>query len=279
MDFSANNTVSGVRTVLNIIFPLMEQHPVYIRKNICNVKFTFLMPTKHNYLENPYKQEDKGVITFNEFTDLIVDESILFPTSYGQPNDKGKIDIDGKIFEIIDVWDDGVGVHLISHDTYPADCKGKTIKQYVNWDIRLNHMKYRTALRILAGLAYKLYGATHRINQTYEDYAWIDIEMQEISAEIVTNLETETNNMIKKGVSLERSKLTREDFLKNEELVKQCKNKVPDVPELWIVKIDGLPDQLEMGTVLKNTSEMGEIKLKTNLIKGKVGTRVNLSLV
>ncbi len=236
------------------------------------------MQTIHSYLKDQYRVEGEGTITFNEFTDLIVDQSILFPTSYGQPNDKGKIDIDGKIFEIIDVWDDGVGIHFISHDTYPADCKGKKIKQYVDWDIRLNHTKFRTALRILAGLAYKHYGATHRINQTYEDYAWIDLEMVDISEEIVRNLEAETNEIIKKGVELQRSSLSREEFLKNEELVKQCKNKVPDVPELWIVKIDGLPDQLEMGTVLKNTSEMGEIKLKTNLIKGKVGTRVNLSL-
>ena len=37
-------------------------------------------------------------------------------------------------------------------------------------------------------------------------------------------------------------------------------------------------DQMEMGTLVKNSSEVGQIKLKTNLIKGKVGTRVNLSL-
>ena len=236
------------------------------------------MPTKHVYFDDPYRTEFEGKVIFNEFTDLIVDGSVLYPTSFGQPNDKGKIVIDDKEFEIIDVWDDGDGIHLISHDTYPVDSRGKVVKQTVDWNIRLNHMKFRTALRILAGLAYKNYGATHRINQTYEDYAWIDLEIKEISEEIVKKLEEETNNIISNKVDLTRERMPREDFLNDEDLVKQNKGKVPEVPELWIVKIPELPDQLEMGTVLKNTAEMGKIKLKTNLVKGKVGTRVNLTL-
>ena len=66
--------------------------------------------------------------------------------------------------------------------------------------------------------------------------------------------------------------------MKNETLMASIKGKVPDIPEVRVVKIMGLPDQMEMGTLVKNSSEVGQIKLKTNLIKGKVGTRVNLSL-
>ena len=49
------------------------------------------MGTKHSYLEDHYRKEGKGRVTFVEFTDIVVDDSILFPTSYGQPNDKGSI--------------------------------------------------------------------------------------------------------------------------------------------------------------------------------------------
>ena len=236
------------------------------------------MPTVHRYLDDAYRVEGEGKVVFNEFTDIIVDDSILFPTSYGQPNDKGKIVIDGKEFEIIDVWDDGDGVHLISHDTYPGDSKGKTIKQIVDWPIRYNHMKFRTAMRVLAGLAYKKYSAPHRLNQTYEDWAWIDLEIPEISEEIVKELETETNEILKSGIEPTYSTLSKEEFMKNETLMASIKGKVPDIPEVRVVKIMGLPDQMEMGTLVKNSSEVGQIKLKTNLIKGKVGTRVNLSL-
>ncbi|MHB1439255.1 MAG: alanyl-tRNA editing protein [Cuniculiplasma sp.] len=236
------------------------------------------MPTIHRYLEDAYRVEWEGKVTFNEFTDIIVDDSILYPTSYGQPNDKGKIIIDGKEFEIIDVWDDGDGVHLISHDTYPADSKGKTIKEVVDWSTRYNHMKFRTALRVLAGLAYKDFSAPHRINQTYEDYAWIDLEIDDISEEKVRQLENETNELLKGEVEVEYVSMSRDEFMKNSELMASIKGKVPDIPTLRVAKIKGLPEQLEMGTLVKNTKEVGQIKLKTNLIKGKVGTRVNLSL-
>ena len=236
------------------------------------------MGTKHSYLDDHYRKEGKGKVTFVEFTDIIVDDSILYPTSYGQPNDKGKISIDGKDFEIVDVWDDGDGIHLISHDTYPQDCKGKEILEYVDWDIRYNHMKFRTAMRIMAGLAYSKFGATHRINQTYEDYAWIDLEFNDITEEKVKELESETNDLLASGLKPEYYYLSKADFMGRQDLMNIVKSKVPDIPSLRIVKNGNLPDQLEMGTLVNDTKEVGKIRLKTNLVKGKVGSRVNVYL-
>ena len=236
------------------------------------------MATKHSYLEDHYKKEGKGRVTFVEFTDIVVDDSILFPTSYGQPNDKGKITIDGKDYEIVDVWDDGDGIHLISHDTYPQDCKGKEILEYVDWDIRYNHMKFRTAMRVMAGLAFEKFGATHRINQTYEDYAWIDLEFNEITEEKIKELEEETNKYLSEGKKPQYYYIPRQDFLNREDLMKVSKAKVPDIPQLRIVKLEGLPEQLELGTLVNDTKEVGKIRLKTNLVKGKVGSRVNVYL-
>ncbi len=236
------------------------------------------MATKHSYLEDHYRKEGKGKVTFVEFTDLVVDDSILFPTSYGQPNDKGKITIEGKDFEIVDVWDDGDGIHLISHDTYPQDCKGKEITEYVDWDIRYNHMKFRTAMRVMAGIAFKKYGATHRINQTYEDYGWVDLEFSDISEEKVREIETETNELLASGLKPEYYYVSKEEFLKDKHLMEISKSKVPDLPKVRIVKLAGLPDQLEMGTLVNDTKEVGKVKLKTNLVKGKVGNRVNVYL-
>ena len=236
------------------------------------------MGTKHSYLEDPYRKESSGTVTFVEFTDIIVDDSILFPVSYGQPNDKGAIYIDEKKFEIVDVWDDGEGIHLISHDTYPQDCKGKTIRQEVDWDIRYNHMKFRTAMRVIAGISYEKYGATHRLNQTYEDYAWIDLEFAEISEEIVREIEAESNKILASAIEPTYRVLSREQFLNDKGLMAITKSKVPDIPEIRTVKIGTLPEMMEMGTLVKNTSEAGTVVLKTNLIKGKVGTRLTVTM-
>ncbi|MGP6221003.1 alanyl-tRNA editing protein [Caldiplasma sukawensis] len=237
------------------------------------------MSTKKEYYDDPYKKEGKGRITFNEFTDLIVDNSVFFPTGYGQQNDRGMIVIDGKKYEIIDVFDDGEGIHLISYDTYPSDCKGKEIEEFVNWEVRYNHMKFRTAMRILACIAYKKYGASHRINQTYEDYGWIDIEMDDISEEKVRDIEEEANRYIKEGHKPSYRIVKKEDFLKDNDLVKTVNGRVPEINELRLVKYDNLPEQMEMGLLVNDTKEVGTVKLKTNLVKGKVGTRITVNLV
>ena len=90
-------------------------------------------------------------------------------------------------------------------------------------------MKFRTALRVLAGLAYKKYSAPHRLNQTYEDWAWIDLEIPEISEEIVKELETETNEILKSGIEPTYSTISKEEFMKNETLMASIKGKVPDL--------------------------------------------------
>jgi alanyl-tRNA synthetase/misacylated tRNA(Ala) deacylase len=56
------------------------------------------------------------------------------------------------------------------------------------------------------------------------------------------------------------------------------KSKVPDIPEIRTVKVGTLPEMMEMGTLVKNTSEAGTVVLKTNLIKGKVGTRLTVTM-
>lgn len=236
------------------------------------------MDTKLLYLEDQYKKEAAGKALWHEFTDLILDETIFYPTSEGQPNDRGKVFIDGNEYIIVDTWSDGESIHLISHDTFPDNINGKDVKQVLDWDARYLHMRFRTALKVLSGLAYKLYGATTRINQTYDDQAWMDLELDDITKEQVEELFAEANKLVKSKKDTSFSYLSREDFMKNEEMMKICKARVPDYDQIRIMHLDGAPDQLEFGTNVKNTEEVGEIEFKTNLVKGKISRRINITL-
>ena len=236
------------------------------------------MDTKLAYLDDNYLKETTGKVIFNEFTDLIVDNSVFFPTGEGQPNDRGKIVIEGKEYEIIDTWNDGTGVHLISHDTYPENIKGKDVKQYIDWPVRYGHMKFRTALRIITGIAYRDFKAANRINQTYDDQAWVDLEIPEINEEIVKKIETETNDIIKKGVNIVFTYKDRSAILSDNDLMTISRGNIPDFPKIRLVKIGELPYQIDHGTHVKNTSEVGTVNFKTTLIKGKVSKRVIITL-
>lgn len=236
------------------------------------------MDTKLLYLEDQYQKEATGKALWHEFTDLILDQTIFYPTSEGQPNDRGKVIIDGNEYIIVDTWSDGDSIHLMSHDTFPDDINGKEVKQILDWDARYMHMRFRTGLKILSGLAYKMYGATMRINQTYDDQAWVDLELDEISKEQVEELFAEANKLVQTKQDTRFSYMSREDFLNQDEMMKMCKGRVPDYDQIRILHLEGILDQMEFGTNVKNTEEIGEMEFKTNLVKGKISRRINITL-
>lgn len=236
------------------------------------------MDTKLLYLEDQYQKEATGKALWHEFTDLILDQTIFYPTSEGQPNDRGTVIIDGNEYIIVDTWSDGDSIHLMSHDTFPDNIDGKEVKQILDWDARYMHMRFRSALKILSGTAYSMYGAAMRINQTYDDQAWADLELDDITKEQVDSLFAEVNRIAQTKKDITFTYIPRDEFLKNEEMMKMCKGRVPDYEQIRIIHIDGVPDQMEFGTNVKNTEEIGEIEYKTNLVKGKISRRINITL-
>lgn len=236
------------------------------------------METKLIYLDNQYQKECDSTAKWFEFTDLVTDQTVFYPTQDGQPNDRGKVIIDGREYVIVDTWSDGDNVHLMSHDTFPEDTKGKKVHQILDWDVRYIHMRFRTALKIISGLSYTLFGSTTRINQTYDDQAWFDLEMDEITKENVDKLFEEVNRLISSKLPTQFRYLPRSEFMKDQDLMKICKGRVPDIENIRILDIKGLPSQMEFGTNVANTGEIGKVEYKTTLIKGKIGRRINITL-
>lgn len=237
------------------------------------------MKTELLFQKDPYRKECDGNVAFVEFTDLVVDATVLYPTGDGQPNDKGTVTIDDREFEIVDTWHDGTWVHLISLDTYPQDIVGKSVHQEVNWDVRYGHMRFRTALFIIKGLAYRDLGATVRVNQTYDDQAWFDLSFEgDLTEEQAKKLETDANEMVTGNHKTEYSFVTREQFEADQEMVRANWDKVPDYDSIRMVKIDGLPYLHDIGTQLASTADVGKIKFKTSMVKGKLSKRVTITL-
>ncbi|MHB8396162.1 MAG: alanyl-tRNA editing protein [Thermoplasmataceae archaeon] len=236
------------------------------------------MTTELLYLNNPYSTQCESKATFVEFTDLVVDRSMFVPSIDGQPNDKGEVVINGKKYPIIDTWWDGKWVHLMSHDTYPQDIVGQTVYQNIDWEIRHIHMRFRTALFILAGIAFRDYGAGTRINETYDDNAWIDVIADEITEEMVKTLESKANAFVAQKLDVTNRVLSKKEFEENPSLMAFSKGKVPDKENTRVCEIGDLPLQPDMGTQVKNTGEVGNIVIKTSLVKGKINKRLTITL-
>ncbi|QRF74698.1 Alanyl-tRNA deacylase AlaX-M [Thermoplasmatales archaeon] len=237
------------------------------------------MKTELLFQADPFRKECDSKVIFVEFTDLVVDSTVLYPTGDGQPNDKGSVTIDGKDFEIVDTWQDGTWVHLISLDTYPQNIVGNVVHQTVNWDVRYIHMRFRTALFIIGGLAYKQLGATVRINQTYDDQAWIDINFDgDLTEEQLKKIEADSNAIVQGKYEVKYSYVSKEQFSSDSEMMKINRDKLPDYEKIRMVKIDDLPLQHDIGTQVSNTGDVGKIVFKTTMVKGKLSKRVTITL-
>lgn len=236
------------------------------------------MPTEHLYLEDSYGKQSESKAVMVEFTDLTVDKSIFFPTGEGQPNDRGYVEIEGKKYVIVDTWQDGVWVHLISLDTYPQDIAGKNVNQFIDWDVRYIHMRHRSALYLLAGLAYRDHKAVTRINQTYDDQSWMDIYVDDLTEEMVSKLVEDANQIVQQGQEIKNYYIERKEFEGNSQLMELSRGKVPDYERIRLCRIGDLPLQPDMGTQVRNTSEIGVINVKTSLVKGKISNRITITL-
>lgn len=236
------------------------------------------MDTKQLYLDNQYLKEADGTATWFEFTDLILDQTIFYPTMDGEPNDKGKMIIDNKEYIIVDTWQDGSNIHMMSLDTFPPDTKGKKVHQVIDWEARYLHMRFRTALKVITALTYSMFKATTRINQTYDTEAWFDIETDTLSQENVDALMSEANKVLQSGREVRFSYIDREVFMKDSDMMKICRGKLPDGEKMRVMEIDGLPSQLDFGVNVANTREVGTINYKAAMSKGVLNKRVNITL-
>ncbi|KJE49420.1 MULTISPECIES: alanyl-tRNA editing protein [Acidiplasma] len=236
------------------------------------------METEKLFLKDSYLKECDSKAVTVEFTDLTVDKTVFYPTSYGQQNDKGEIEIEGKKYSIVDVWEDGQLVHLISLDTYPQNLDGVNIHQSIDWNIRYNHMRYRTALFIIGGLAFKFYNAKSRISQTYENYAWIDIYIDNIKQDIIDRLIDETNRIIKQNLPVEIKYADNNEFSIDKQMFGFSTGSIPQDEKLRVVNISGLPLQADYGLHVKSTGEIGTVEFKTSMVKGKLDKRLTITL-
>jgi alanyl-tRNA synthetase len=236
------------------------------------------MVTERSYIEDPYAKEGTGKAVKVEFTDLVVDKTVFVPTGDGQPNDRGDVIIDDKKYIIVDAWNDGESIHLMSLDTYPTDIIGKEVRQVIDWNVRYLHMRFRTALYILQGIAYMDYSANSRINQTYDDSAWIDIYLDDLTEETVNAILSKARAIVESSLELKTRFVTKSEFQASSELMSATKAKVPDFERIKLVKIGDYPEFPDMGTQVRNTSEVGTINIKTTLVKGKINNRLNITL-
>ena len=102
---------------------------------------------RYKYMDESYMKEfDTIVKSVKDNKYVVLEDTIFYPTSGGQPNDTGKlIREDGEEFPVVYV---GKFDGNISHEVSKEGLKeGDKVKCVIDWDRRYKHMRYHTALQ------------------------------------------------------------------------------------------------------------------------------------
>ena len=108
--------------------------------------------TKPLFIDDAYLREaEVRVFAVTDEGGIILDGSIFYATSGGQPGDSGKLTWDGGEIEIATaVKGDGGAVILVPAEPNPLPPVGAAVTQILNWERRHRHMRVHTALHLLS---------------------------------------------------------------------------------------------------------------------------------
>lgn len=210
---------------------------------------------------------------------VVLDRTCMYPNSGGQPYDTGKmIRSDGKEFKVVYV---GKFSGEISHEVENSPGEelkpGDKVRCEVDWDRRYIHMRYHTACHVLSGVINEKTNALITGNQIAAEKTRIDFSLETMDREMLPIFEKEANQIIKGNHPVVFDFISREEALKKPHLAMLAKG-LPENETIRVVKIGDFNEQACGGTHLKNTSEIGVIKIVDFVNKGKNNRRVYFRL-
>lgn len=206
---------------------------------------------------------------------IVLDRTIFYATSGGQPNDTGTIEWEGGSIVCSSVvhpdGDKSQIVHVPATEVHGLRL-GAPCTLLLDFERRYRLMRMHTALHILSVVfPFPVTGGS-----VGEDKGRLDFDMPEIPSNLQA-LEDEVNRIVAGNHAVTTDWITDEEMEKNSNLIKTMKVKPPmGQGRVRLVRIGDVDLQPCGGTHVKNTSEIGPLKLGKIEKKGAQNRRVSL---
>ena len=140
-------------------------------------------------------------------------------------------------------------------------------------------MRTHTAMHVLCGTIFRDYGALVTGGDMEPLHARMDFEFENLHKDLVQVIEDSVNAEIEKGHDIRVNILPREEAFQIPDLIRTKINLLPEgIAEVRTVEIVGLDLQADGGTHVKNTNEVGRIRIPDYKSKGKINKRFYVEL-
>ena len=223
------------------------------------------------YQTDSYLKEFDAVVTSvtPDEKAVALDRTAFYPGGGGQPNDVGTLEK----LNVLKVRKAGDDVLHVVDGNLPA--VGEHVHGTINWDRRYRLMRTHTAMHILCGCVFRDYGAQVTGGDMEPLKGRMDFEFERLQKELVADIEAAINREVQAGREVRVKILPRAEAFQIPDLIRTKINLLPEgIQQVRTVEIVGLDLQADGGTHVRNTSEVGQIRVVDYKSKGAINKRI-----
>jgi misacylated tRNA(Ala) deacylase len=230
--------------------------------------------TEKLFWQDAYLKEFDAKVLEIRGKEVILDKTAFYARSGGQPGDTGEING----IKVVDTYYDSNGniVHLLERE---PDLKvNDIVHAKIDWERRHKIMRLHTAAHIISAVLVKAFGNIKFTgSQIYEDRARMDFNLEKLDDEVVRFVEEKANEIVEKDLPVFSRIISKEELENHPELKRLMdESKYEKFDVLRVVGIGDIDLQLDGGTHVKSTKEIGRIKVVKRENKGKNNRRITI---
>ncbi|HEX8843305.1 MAG TPA: DHHA1 domain-containing protein [Pyrinomonadaceae bacterium] len=216
------------------------------------------MGTERLYYNDSHLTEFEACVTHvtervSGWVAVTLDRTAFYPTGGGQPSDTGRLN-ETRVVECIDMEDEGV-LHVIQGRGPEV---GATVRGFVDWPRRLDHIQQHTGQHILSQAFVSLYDAETRGFRMLEQYSEIDVALDAPTEEKIDRAVELANRIIWEDRAVRVRQVTKEEAA-SLPLRKESARE----GELRLIEIEGFDLTPCGGTHARAAGEVGLIAVRS----------------
>ena len=229
------------------------------------------------FQRDSYLQQLDAVVTALDAEFVELDKTIFYAEGGGQPGDTGRLTGGGgRSVRVIDTRkgvEPGSIWHLVSGEDHGLTVCDK-VELAIDWERRYRLMRMHTSMHLLGSLIpVPVTGGKVGADKSRLDFNLGD---QQLDKEWLTE---QMNVLIRAGHDVGLEAITEAELDANPGLVRTMSVQPPrGVGDIRMVRVQGIDFQPCGGTHVKNTSEIGPVKISKIENKGRQNRRVHLLL-
>jgi misacylated tRNA(Ala) deacylase len=234
------------------------------------------------YQTDSYLKEFDATVTAvdAEARTVVLDRTAFYPGGGGQPNDTGQLTWGGEVYPVEKAKKQGADVYHFLGGNEPLPESGAQVHGQIDWDQRYQLMRTHTALHVLCGTVFRDYGALVTGGNMEPGKGRMDFEFERLQGELVSEIEAAVNKEVEAERDVRVMILPREEAFQIPDLIRTKINLLPEgITEVRTVEIVGLDLQADGGTHVRNTSEIGKVRVVDYKSKGAINKRIYIEVI